>query len=78
MSIAVIKRALPQPVISRNQPLRHCPMRLRELVKCSSGNMASGSCSASTTWLKVDQVGHAAVAAHADDEDRRHDGQQCA
>ena len=29
------------------------PIRLRELVKCSSGNMANGSCSASTTWLRV-------------------------
>ena len=42
-SIAVISRALPQPAIKRNQPVRHLPMRLREEVKCSNGNMAKGS-----------------------------------
>ena len=29
------------------------PMRFLELVKCRSGNIAKGNCSASTTWLSV-------------------------
>jgi hypothetical protein len=53
MSIMVMSSALPQPAINRNQPSFHVPIFLRELVKCSSGNMANGSCSASTTWLSV-------------------------
>jgi len=45
--------ALDQPAISRNQPFFQAPIRFRELVNCSSGNMAKGSCNASTTWLRV-------------------------
>src|SRR6266436_1198351 len=52
-SMAVIRMALAQPAISKNHPFFHAPMRLRELVKWSSGNMAKGSCKASTTWLSV-------------------------
>src|SRR5271166_3029970 len=53
MSIAVIRIALPQPAIRRNQPFFQGPIRLRELVNCRSGNMANGSCKASTTWLRT-------------------------
>ena len=49
----VIRIALVQPAISRKRPFLHEPMRARELVNCSSGNMAKGNCSASTTWLSV-------------------------
>src|SRR5436190_3571105 len=52
-SITVITIALPQPASNKNQPSFHEPIRLRELVKCIRGIMASGSCSARTTWLKV-------------------------
>ncbi len=55
MSMAVIRTALAQPAVSRNHPFFHCPIRRRELVKCSSGNMAKGSCSANITWLRVNR-----------------------
>ena len=55
MSIAVIRIALAQPAISRNQPFLHSPMRRREVVNCNNGNMANGSCSASTTWLRINR-----------------------
>src|SRR3974377_1095585 len=55
MSMAVIRIALAHPATRRNQPLRHLPMRLVELVKCNRGNMANGNCRASTTWLRVNR-----------------------
>src|SRR5690242_4536534 len=38
-SMAVITRALPQPANKRTQPFFHLPIRLRDEVKWSSGNM---------------------------------------
>src|SRR5437899_367058 len=52
-SITVITIALDHPAINRTGPSFHLPILSRELVKCKSGNMAKGSCSASTTWLNV-------------------------
>ena len=52
MSIAVINTALPHPAISKNQPSFHLPILFREEVKSKRGNMANGSCRASTTWLR--------------------------
>jgi hypothetical protein len=56
--------ALPQPAISKNQPLRHLPMRRDELVKCSNGNMAKGKLQRQHDLAQIYQVGHAAVAAN--------------
>ncbi len=51
--MAVIRMAVPQPVINKNHPLRHFPMRFLELVKCSSGNIANGNSKHRTTWLRL-------------------------
>src|ERR1700686_2386081 len=53
ISRAVIKIALPQRPAINSHPLFHLPISAPELVKCRSGNMANGSCSASTTCLRV-------------------------
>ena len=74
--MAVIRIALAQPAASRNQPLLHVPMRSRELVNCNSGNMANGSCKREHDLAQSQQVGDAAVAAQADDDDRRQDRQR--
>ena len=47
--MAVISTALAQPAASSQAALRQVPMIERLLAKCSSGNMAKGSCRASTT-----------------------------
>src|SRR5882672_6966176 len=52
-SIEVMMIALSHAAIKRAIPGLQAPMRFRELVKCRSGNMASGSWRASTTWLSV-------------------------
>ena len=74
--MAVIRIALAQPAASRNQPFFHLPMRLRELVKCSSGNMANGKLQREHDLAEREQVVDAAVAADADDEDGGKDGQR--
>ena len=47
--MAVIKIALVHPVKRRSHPNFHLPMRRLDDVKCNSGNIASGNCSANTT-----------------------------
>ena len=37
------EHALPQPAIIKMRPLRQRPMNFSRLVKCSSGNIASGT-----------------------------------
>ena len=58
MSSPVIKKQDPQPVRIKNQPRRCAPMRCFEQAKYMSGNMARGSCIASTTWLRVRTVSY--------------------
>src|SRR5882724_5102224 len=48
-SMTVMSIALAHPASSRDRSIFQFPIRKRELVKCSNGNMANGSCSASTT-----------------------------
>src|SRR6202023_1600280 len=55
MSMAVISSAHAQPAAASNGPAFHVPIRRRELANQSSGNIANGSCSASTTWLSVNR-----------------------
>ena len=71
-----MSNAEPHPAMSRNQPSRHCPIRLRELARCSRGNIANGSCSASTTWLKHNQVVDVIGPADANKDSRGDDGQR--
>ncbi len=74
--MAVMRMALAHPAISRKRPFFQLPMRLRELVKCSSGNMANGSCKREHDLAEREQVGDAAVAAQSDDEDRGQNGER--
>ena len=50
-----------QPATSRNQPLAYFPMYLLELVKCISGNIASGNCNGQHDLAQAQQIGDAAL-----------------